>query len=244
MTGYLPVCSRREALQQIAFAVGAVVTTQGDGTVRLLPLETAVSGSFQESSIFTGAKVSREKQTAAVQLFVHSYGQTDDQEVLLDNEPVHGEDALFVFAEPHHSYALTGGTLTAAGENWVRITAEGEVTLTAKKYRHTTSVRTRTNPLATAAEKGNVFTVENATLVHSGNAEQVLQRLYAFCELKQVLHQNVVVDGQRAGQLVDSPDPWGGLTAGYITGMESEFTGSGHTAAVTIRGKEAQTPWN
>lgn len=238
VTGYLPVCTRREALQQIAFVIGAAVTTQGDGTIRLFPPDTAVSGSFDGSSIFAGAKVSREAQTAAVQLLVHSYGKTDEQETLLDQESVQGENVLFLFSEPHHSYGLTGGTLVDSGENWVRITADGEVVLTAKKYQHTTSVRTKLNPLATVAEKGNVVTVEKATLIHSGNAEDVLQRLYACHTLQQVLEQDVVVAGHRAGQLVESPNPWGSKSVGYITKMESEFTGTGHTAAVTIRGRE------
>ena len=83
VTGFLPVCSRREALQQIAFAMGAVVTTQGDGTVHLTPPETAVSGSFEKSSIFTGAKVSREAQTAAVQLLSHSYTEKGEDTTCL-----------------------------------------------------------------------------------------------------------------------------------------------------------------
>lgn len=240
VTGYLPVCTRREALQQIAFAMGAAVTTQGDGTIRLTPVEDICKevGSFEDHSIFSGAKVSREAQTAAVRLLVHSYGVGGDTETLLNEEEIEGEDVLYVFSSPHYDYQITNGSVTGSGVNWVRITANSKVTLTARKYVHSTSVRAKTNALATAAERGNVVTVENATLVHAGNADVVLDRLYAYHTLKNVLTQDVVVTDQRAGGYVRSPNPWGTVTEGYITAMESEFTNSGHTAGVTIRGKE------
>ena len=238
VTGYLPVCTCREALQQIAFALGAVVTTRGDGLICLSALPEQVTGSFDGSSIFSGAKVNRETQTAAVQIFAHSYMVDTREETLLDGETVQGSGVLFVFSEPHHSYVLTGGTVVDSGANWVRLSAQGQVKLTAKKYVHSVSVRRRENPLATAAEKGNVVSVESATLVHGGNAEQTLDRLYQFCILKNLLTQQVVVSGQQAGALVQSVNPWGTVTEGYITSMESQFTGSGHTADVTIRGIE------
>ena len=240
VTGYLPVCTRREALQQIAFVLGAAVTTQGDGTIRLTPVADIPKeiGSFGDHSIFSGAKVSREAQTAAVRLLVHSYGVGGDTETLLNEEEIEGEDVLYVFSSPHYDYQITNGSVTGSGVNWVRITANSKVTLTARKYVHSTAVREKSNALATAAERGNVVTVENATLIHAGNADAVLDRLYTYHTLKNVLTQDVVVTDQRAGQYVKSPNPWGTVTEGYITAMESEFTHTGHTAGVTIRGKE------
>lgn len=240
ITGYLPVCTKREALQQIAFAIGAVVTTQGDGTIRLVPLGEDIEAEFTGDNIFSGAKVNREAQTAAVQIFVHRYAEDTEKEKLIDNEKVTGENVLYIFTEPHYGYYITGGNIVGSGENWVKITASGTVTLTGKKYVHSTSVRRKENPYATAAEKGNVVSVENATLIHSGNVEETIDRLFEYHTLKNVLTQDVVVTDQKAGQKAKSSNPWGTVTVGYITSMESEFTYTGHTASITIRGKEEQ----
>ena len=240
VTGYLPVCTRREALQQIAFAIGAVVTTQGDGAIRLVPPSDSVDAEFTGKDIFSGAKVNREAQTAAVQLFVHRYTEGAEEEKLLDNEEIVGENVLYIFSAPHHSYSVAGGNIVDSGENWVRITASGPVTLTGKNYVHSTSVRRRENPYATAAEKGNIVSVENATLIHSGNADDTINRLFEYHTLKNVLTQEVVVTDQKAGQKAKSGNPWGTVTVGYITSMDSEFTNTGHTAGITIRGKEEQ----
>lgn len=238
VTGYLPVCTRREALQQIAFAVGSVVTTQGDGTIRFSPLKEDVEATFDGGNIFTGAKVSREAQTAAVQIFVHRYTPGTEVDTLLDGEEVMGSSVLYVFSEPHHSYTISGGTIESSGENWVRINATEKVTLTGKKYLHSTSIRKKENKMATAAEKGNVVTVEDATLIHAGNADAALERLYSFNTLKNLLTQQAVISDQRTGQITRSINPWGKNTVGYIVRMENAFTNSGHTADVTIRGKE------
>jgi hypothetical protein len=56
--------------------------------------------------------------------------------------------------------------------------------------------------------------------------------------MRTVLSQNVVVRGQRAGQIVTSESPWETIVTGYISSMDSEFTVSGHTASVKICGKE------
>lgn len=238
LRGYLQAQTQRQALQQIAFAVGAMVTTQGDGIIHLAPLQVNIEGSFTGNRIFSGAKVKKTAQVGKVELYSHSYVPVDQEECLLDNQVVSGEGVLFVFSQPHHSYTISGGTIDSSGVNWVRITAAGEVTLLGKKYLHNTSVHTRVNPAATAAEQGNAVTVEAATLVHAGNVQQALDRLFTAQKLTGTLTQDAVISGQRAGQKISSENPWGTATEGYITRMDSTFTQSGQTAEVTIRGVE------
>ena len=184
VTGNLPVCTCRDALQQIAFAIGAVVLTQGDGKIRLVPSEKNVTGAFEPGSIFAGANLTREARTAGIQITAHNY-------------------------QPN-------------GEDWP-------------------NTITQVDTDVTAAEKGNIVVVENATLVNDDNVHHILQRLTDYHKLKHVLTEDVVVSGQKAGQIVRSPNPWGTVTEGYITGMESEFTRSGHTASITIRGREVDS---
>ena len=236
LTGYLPPCTRREALRQVSFALGALVQTQGGGAIRLTPLPDTVSGSFGEGEIFTGASVQTTPRIARVEVAEHSYTPSEETETLLSGQAVTGENVLLTFSQPHHSYTLTGGTLTDSGAGWVRLTADGAVTLTAKKYLHTTRLHSISDPAATEAERGNVLTVDSATLVSSGNAEQVLQRLYASAQLRCSLTHRAVVTDQRTGQLVESVSPWGGSFRGYLTQMESTFTRNGHTADVTVLG--------
>lgn len=238
VTGYLPICSRRVALQQLAFALGAMVTTQESDAIRLIPLPAEVTGSFAASKIFPGAKASNSPRIAKIVLISHSYTPTDTEEVLLDKESISGENVLITFDDPHYDYVISGGELIGSGANWVTITAYGAVTLRAKTYLHNTMQHVRRNPSATAAERNNVLTVDEATLINSGNAQAAMDRLYEAKLMRQTLTHEVVVSGHKAGQRVSSVNPWGTYTLGYTTSMESTLTQNGHTAQVEILGTE------
>lgn len=240
ITGYLPVCTRREALQQVAFALGAMVTTSGSDSICLLPLPENVSKTFNQKQIFSGAKVESAPRFARYEVAAHSYLPSTETETLLDGEVLQGTDLLLTFDEPHYGYVISGGTLTGSGENWVTITASGAVTLTAKTYTHSSVLHTRRNPSATAAERGNVITVSDATLIHSGNVKGALERLYASGQLRQTLTQDAVISDHKIGDRVASINPWGTQTNGILTVMDSELTQHGHTANVTILGVEVE----
>ena len=238
VTGYLPICTRREALQQLAFALGALVTTQGGDAVHLRPLPNAITGTFTPERVFSGAKVENAARIARFEVVAHSYLPSAKSTILLDNETLDGGDLFLTFDQPYYDYSVAGGTVIDSGENWIRITAAGAVTLTAKPYVHSTVRYARQNTAATAVERGNVVTVEEATLIHSGNVQSALDRLYSAGQLRQTLSQDAVVDQHYAGEWVSSVNPWGTLTQGILTAMDSALTQNGHTAAVTILGVE------
>lgn len=240
ISGYLPISTRRKALQQVAFVIGGMVTSMGDGTLRLAPLGETVTGRFDESEIFPGARISVDSRVAKVEVYAHSYVPSEERQTLLQEEEVQGSGVLFTFQEPHYDYQITGGTIVSSGVNWVVISSQGNVTLTGKTYVHTETVYEKRDPMATAAEMGNVATVREVTLIHTGNAGQVLQRLYEAQQLRNTLTQDVVVLGHMVGQKVSSTNPWGTVTQGYIASMESTLTQSGHTASVTIQGVEKE----
>lgn len=241
VTGYLPVCPRREALQQVCIAAGAMVTTQGSGIVQLAPIPEAVdAASIPGSRIFPGGALETAARVSRVQVYAHSYTPCNERETLLNGEEIAGENLLYTFGAPHHDYQITGGTITASGDNWVRLTAHGPVTLTAAGYTHSQRAYVRSNPAATAAERNNTVTVDAATLVHAGNAEAVLNRLYSHLLLRQTLTEQIVAGGQQAGQMVVSQNPWGGKTLGFLTSMDTDLTQSGAVSSATIIGKNVE----
>ena len=238
VNGYLPICTRREALQQIAFALGAMVTTQESDAIRLIPVPSELDGSFSEDQIFSGAKVRNAPRLAQVVLVSHGYTPGPTEEVLINAEQISGENVLITFNDPYCFYNINGGKLTDSDANWVTITADGEVSLTARPYLHTATRYVRRNPEATAAERGNILTVDEATLIHSGNVHAALNRLYTAKMMRQTLTHEAVISGHQAGQVVSSVNPWGTSTRGYINSKESTLTQSGHTAQVEIIGIE------
>lgn len=240
VTGYLPVCTQREALQQLAFAVGAVISTQGGNKIRFLPVPSVVTAKFSESEVFLGGSVKTSPRVAKVQVTAHAYTAGETEQVLIRDEEMDGEDILVTFDAPHHSYAITGGVITGSDVNWVTITASGKVTLTGKDYTNTSVVHTKRNPAAVAKEQSNYISVHEVTLVNSNNVKQALERLFSVYQLRQVTEQEVVITDQRAGEMAVSVTPWGSKTRGFISSMDSEMTQGGHTAVVNFQGVEVE----
>jgi hypothetical protein len=240
VTGYIPVCTQREALQQVAFAIGAMVTTQDSSKIRLMSVPSSVSAKFTDNDIIIGGSVRTASRYARVEVYSHSYIKSNDIEKILNEEEVDGTDVLFTFSYPHYDYEITGGEITAYGDNWVMITASGLVTLSAKTYTHNTRAYIKRNPEATAKERGNYISIPEATLIHSGNAQEAVDRLYLAVQRRQTVSQQVVVSSQKVGQIVSSKTPWDTVSQGFISSMDSMITQTGHVADIQIQGIEVK----
>ena len=80
VTGYLPQMSRREALQQVCFAIGAVADTSNSKSVKIFTLPTTAE-TIPDRRQYTGASVETAAITTAVELTAHTYtknGSGDD----------------------------------------------------------------------------------------------------------------------------------------------------------------------
>lgn len=238
VTGYIPVCSQRTALQLVAFALGAMITTQNSSKIRLVPIQTAVTAKFTRSEVIIGGNVKTASRYAKVEIYTHSYVKTDNSETLMNEEEVIGENVLFTFALPHYEYEIIGGEITGYGDNWVTITANGVVTLNAKTYSHNTRSYVKRNPEATAKERGNYLSVKEATLINTDNVYEALDRLYLAVQRRQTVNQPVIVKDQTAGQMASSLTPWGTITRGFISSMDSVMTQTGNIADIQIQGIE------
>ena len=257
VSGYLPVCTKREALQQIAFAVGAYVTTQGDGTIQIKAVgDTLVdkpANYFDKDKILSGSSLSQIRPPNGIQVTAHQYTKSEEIETLAADATVYNDpntlvdEVVLVFSEPHWEYACSPysaeyGAVWVEEEHphWVRIKGDpGAVfEVTGKKYVHTTVEHSWTNPDASDFG-GDTIEVKNATLITDDNVQDAIERLKAYHSLTSSLNGTVVVDKQKAGDIVEIANPFGeDLTAGYITKMESEFTVTGHTASIEVRGAE------
>lgn len=232
INGYLPVCTRREALQQLAFVLGARVASS-DGKIRLLSMEQQPTGAFLPEEIFSGAQLESEAKLVKLEVTAHSYTPGDQEQVLMDNVYVDGENVTLALDTPCTQCRVEGGTLVDTGANFITVTAHGNIRVLGIPYIHTGVIHSRRLP-----GSGSVLTVDSATLVNGDNVESVMDRLMAVSHARQKLTQDVVLGEQFAGQLVESPTPWGSQLQGCITSIEAHMTPRGQTATVTIQGSE------
>lgn len=181
VTGYLQAGSRRQALQQVAFALRAIVDTSGTDAVRVYVDKETLPVKFPPGKIYTGGTVDTSAIVTAVRVTAHSY------------------------------------SLTGSGNDTVEVGG--------KTYYHTTEIITINNPNATASDKQNVIEVDQATLVNPSNAAAIAQHIYGYYTKRQTQKIKIVMAGERPGDHVAAPTPWGTMVDGFITSMRIVLSG-------------------
>ena len=229
--GYIPYTTKRNALVQIAFAIGAVVDTSNAAGVLIYPQETEVSGEFTEDETFEGVTLEHSDVVTGVRLTVHAYQQIEDTQELY-NDALNGT-AEVIFSEPYHDLSISGGALGEHGDNYAYITGTGgTVVLTGKKYNHLTSSIIKENPLVVYNKA--IKEVTDATLVHSGNAAAVLERVYDYYQRPETVVGDVLVGNKKLGQVVKIDTQYDGERAGTIESYDYSFSRNEIKAEVII----------
>lgn len=228
--GYIPYTTKRNALVQISFAIGAVVDTSNYDGVVIYPKQENKSGEFTAGEVFGGLTLEHSDVVTGVRLTVHDY-QKSNETAEIYKGTVDGT-AQVIFSEAHHSLSITGGTITASGDNYAFINGSGgEVILTGKKYNHFTSTVIKENP--NIIFNKNIKEVPEATLVHKGNATAVLDRVYEYYQHAENVVGNVLLGDKVIGQVVDIDTDYDGVKTGTIESVSYSFAGS-IKAEVTI----------
>lgn len=232
VSGYLPISTKRSALQQVAFAIGAMVDTSYDRQLYLYPKQEDVSGEFTEKDIFLGLTVEHSDIISGVRLYVHRYVE-GTEEAELYRGTVSGTTKV-EFSEPYHNLEVSGGTLEDYGVNYAYVTGTGdEVVLTGKKYNHSTEAVLKENPKIT--QNKNIAEVKEATLVTAANSADVLERVYEYYENNESIKFEAEINDQELGDVVNVTTGFKGIRSGTITRLDFGFSRRKIVAEVTVK---------
>lgn len=179
--GYLPIGTRRTALQQLCFAAGAIVDCSRSERMRLFPLPHRASVQIGRDRKFVGGTVTLRQLVTGVEVTAHTYARGTTVKELCKETLLPGAHRL-TFTEPMHSYTITGGAITGQGVNYVdfMVSAEGEVVLSGQEYIISKNVIARQAEYIPANAEPNVLQVEGATLVSTALADGVAARILAY----------------------------------------------------------------
>lgn len=239
--GHLPIGTRRSALQQLAFALGAVVDCSRGNVIRIYPPPVRPSGLIPHSRKFLGGKVSLRPLITGVQVTGHQYLQGNTAEELFRDTLAAGQHRITLDA-PAAELTVTGGSLLAAGSNHavVSVPAAGEVVLTGKKYLESkTTVLCRPGDLpANAAE--NILTVDGATLVGPQEAPAAAKRVLEHYARRYEMTFELLAGEERLADMLIVESFGGERVRGVLEKMEFDLTG-GFRASVRIVGRRLNT---
>jgi hypothetical protein len=206
VTGWLPAGSVREALQQLAFAVGASVSCSRSGSIKIYKTKIAADEpgevTITRSQIGQGSPLALRSQVTGVEVTAHNYVAGTEDVELYDDILAAGTHEI-VFSEPAHSLSAIGATITESGANYaiLEVSTLGAVVLSGKRYIDTTAVTRITTPGLTAGVRPNVLKITDAYLVSNANVAAVAGRVHAYFQQRYRQRMRLFAPTAEVGQV-------------------------------------------
>lgn len=227
--GYIAAGTRREALQQLAFAIGAVVDCSRGELIRIAPAPSKVSGMITyDRKLQDGSKVTLNPLITAVAVTAHRYMPGEATEELYRDTLDPGIYRV-TFNAPAvvDSLTVTGAELTESGVNLCTLTVAkaGEVCVTGRKYTDSTVVLRRTAANLPPNAQDNELTVTDATLVGPSRAEAVAVRVLEHYAQRYEQNFSMVAGDEKLADRLIIQSFGGEMVRGVLTKLEFDLTG-------------------
>lgn len=217
--GHLPIASRRDNLQQVAFALSAMVCTGHRDKIEITRATNALRGCFDNPKGYEGGSISSGTLVTAVRVTAHSYEPAAESTSLYD-DVLDGETTL-EFSEPVANLSITGGVILESNANRAVIRGTGgKVVLTGYEYKHIKRIYTKENPLKNAGDAENVVAYDNMTLVSRHNVAQILDACYAYNLRLDTVKGKVLTTVERPGDYVEIFTDDDGVKRGHLLSLD------------------------
>ena len=216
VSGWLPVATCRDNLQQVLFAIGAGVFKDSSGKPVIGFFENSPPITIGADRIYVDGSINYQTPYTKVDVTEHAfYALSDDKSVTLFSTSTAVNSQKVVFSNPCHDLSASGLTIEKSGVNYAIVSGTG--TLTGKEYTHTQKIITYGGGLP-GSEK--TASVTNATLVSSLNSYDVAVRISQYGSLTSTDSISFVVNDERPASEVVFTDPFGDAVSGFIKSMD------------------------
>lgn len=239
--GWLPIGTRRSALQQLAFALGAVVDCSRSDKIKIYPPPSRPSSLVTYQRKFLGSKVALKPLITGVVVTAHQYTLGTITEELFKGELAAGIHEIQL-QQPACCLAVTGAQMVEWGNNYaiVQVEEAGEVVITGRKYVETqTSIRQAARDIPANA-RANELMVDGATLVDLAAAPAVAARVLDYYARRYEQSFDMLAGEEVLSDMLVVQSFGGELVRGYLEKMEFDLTG-GYRAAVKVVGQRINT---
>lgn len=198
--GYLPIASARDNLAQVLFAIGANLTSDLNGVLRVQNMFDGLASYIDDDREYIGGKVDYSAPVSSVVVVEHSYTVGTEARTLFDGTATAGQ--RITFGEPVSSLTATGFDITESGANYAIVTG-GTGTIEGIPYSHSTL-----NVVWPIQAHGETVTVDSATLVGARNSAAVALRLGRYYTQNEMIKTDSVILRERPGQVVQIYHPY------------------------------------
>lgn len=224
LTGYLPIVSHREAIQQVAFAIGAAVDTSRSDRIRIYRVTDTAAGTISRKRKFTGQSVSLRQFVTGVEVTEHAYSIGTESKELFKGVLSVGRN-MVTFSNPASMISVSGAALIKADVNYaiVDVTVEGEIIVTGTEYvdnTRTASVHIANLP---SGQIPNILQVKDATLVSRSNSASVAQWVFGWNKKRIQQEFPFIQDTESVGSSYRVETLYDQIKTGVLTSLDTDL---------------------
>ncbi|WP_312044809.1 hypothetical protein [Anaerotignum sp.] len=237
VTGHIPICSHREALQMLVFSIGGFVSTTRGGTVNIKEIPDIASVPTSQIGMnrkHIGTKVKLRNLVTGVDVVEHNFTLKSTLEEICKVNLEVGSNTI-TFSEPASNISVSRGTIAQFGVNYciVNSTAAGECTVSGKKYDDSQKTIQKRLPNIPAGEKELIEKVD-CRLIHSINSNEITQRLLDIYQYRIEQSLSFILDRESVGDLADIETEYGVYRGAVVEKLDIDLTGGYVTKAVVV----------
>lgn len=204
LSGYIPVCTHREALQQVVFALRAVADCSRTNLIRIYRQNKAADIKLKYDRIFvSGEMVEELEYVSGIAITAHKFELSSSTSTVFDGALNKGISEV-TFSKPVTNLNITGGQILESGINYalVKMTVDGECKITGNEYEDIQSTFIRNLDVIDHGEAPNTISVKNATLVGRNNVYLLAEHLFDYYALRRATDVRFVLETEYTGRWI------------------------------------------
>ena len=234
--GWIPICTKREALHQLLFAAGIIIIKDDDGQLLFTSPVCVQAGQISEDNVYDEGTDDAVEHVNSIILTEHSfvYDSSASAETIFENSS--GSSETYYYAP--YTTAPVYGTPTATGltvyfANCNAAVVSGSGSLSAKPYAHGENILTRS---IGSYPDGRDLSVPDATLVTLVNSAAVLDRLSAYYGSARKVKVDISLTGEKCGLFYALSTAFGDAVTGFLSRATKRATAIIRAACEFISG--------
>lgn len=229
LTGYIPICSHRKALQQIVFAIGAVIDCSRSNKIRIYTIiDREDNNTIEQTNIFKGTKTIEQNDIiTAVALTTHNYVKNSENEELYKGTLNVGDNKV-LFDNPVCDITCNGGTIKEYNCNYaiINCTTEQEIIINGHKYIDNAQIISVEIENLGASSKANTLKIETAYFINKNNAKTIAQKVLDYYRDTYTTGFDFILQGEELTEDVAiESDDFRRQLVGHIKKLDIDLTG-------------------
>lgn len=237
LSGYIGICSHKEALQQVVFACGGVVDCGRSSKIKIYSpdrfADTVIGPDRKFDSI-----THLEPYVSGISISYKTYSLSDKETGIYNDVLFKGNNRI-EFSEPYQveSIVASSGSILEISTNYVviQMAETASCSVTGRKYESTEITYTVSTEQIEAGEEKNILSFSGCTLMSLERVKAIAERLLDYYQLRQIAHVEYILGDEKTGDWVNIRDNEGKMVVSGIMSQEIDLTG-GFIATAICRG--------